>query len=137
MDNSKWVMFFVIVWRFSCVFVMKYCGSNNFCFFKIMFFHVIDMVCVCWYNVSVPIGLYGFQHYLSMLGSIILIPLVIVPAMGGTYVSSYKIYFFFIKKNVIHLFTGWYNVGSFDLTGFSLCRRILEMLYLQCFLFRE
>ncbi|KAM2457750.1 hypothetical protein ACFX1W_006620 [Malus domestica] len=33
----------------------------------------------------VPIGLYGFQHYLSMLGSIILIPLVIVPAMGGTY----------------------------------------------------
>ncbi|GAV73692.1 Xan_ur_permease domain-containing protein [Cephalotus follicularis] len=32
----------------------------------------------------VPIGLYGFQHYLSMLGSLILIPLVIVPAMGGT-----------------------------------------------------
>ncbi|KAG7947621.1 hypothetical protein I3843_14G104100 [Carya illinoinensis] len=33
----------------------------------------------------VPIGLYGFQHYISMLGSLILIPLVIVPAMGGTY----------------------------------------------------
>ncbi|KAL0304736.1 UNVERIFIED_CONTAM: Nucleobase-ascorbate transporter 12, partial [Sesamum calycinum] len=33
----------------------------------------------------VPIGLYGFQHFLSMLGSVILIPLVIVPAMGGTY----------------------------------------------------
>ncbi|CAI9785890.1 unnamed protein product [Fraxinus pennsylvanica] len=33
----------------------------------------------------VPVGLYGFQHYLSMLGSLILIPLVIVPAMGGTY----------------------------------------------------
>ncbi|CAN6679884.1 unnamed protein product [Malus baccata var. baccata] len=32
-----------------------------------------------------PIGLNGFQHYLSMLGSIILIPLVIVPAMGGIY----------------------------------------------------
>lgn len=31
------------------------------------------------------IGLYGFQHYISMLGSLILIPLVIVPAMGGTY----------------------------------------------------
>ncbi|KAI3748196.1 hypothetical protein L6452_11121 [Arctium lappa] len=31
----------------------------------------------------VPIGFYGFQHYLSMLGSLILIPLVIVPAMGG------------------------------------------------------
>lgn len=96
MDNSKWVMFFVIVWRFSCVFVMKYCESNNFCFLKVMFFHVIDMVCVCCYNVSVPIGLYGFQHYLSMLGSIILIPLVIVPAMGGTYVSSYKHVLFFL-----------------------------------------
>lgn len=33
----------------------------------------------------VPIGLYGFQHYMSILGSLILIPLVIVPAMGGTY----------------------------------------------------
>ncbi|XP_057954909.1 nucleobase-ascorbate transporter 12 [Malania oleifera] len=33
----------------------------------------------------VPIGLYGLQHYISMLGSLILIPLVIVPAMGGTY----------------------------------------------------
>ncbi|KAL8057787.1 hypothetical protein ABFX02_04G206200 [Erythranthe guttata] len=33
----------------------------------------------------VPIGLYGFQHFLSILGSLILIPLVIVPAMGGTY----------------------------------------------------
>ncbi|XP_059314812.1 nucleobase-ascorbate transporter 12 isoform X2 [Lycium ferocissimum] len=33
----------------------------------------------------VPIGLYGFQHYLSMLGSLILVPLVIVPAMGGNY----------------------------------------------------
>ncbi|KAH6773069.1 nucleobase-ascorbate transporter 12 [Perilla frutescens var. hirtella] len=33
----------------------------------------------------VPIGLYGFQHFLSLLGSLILIPLVIVPAMGGTY----------------------------------------------------
>ncbi|XP_070677853.1 uncharacterized protein [Malus domestica] len=36
-----------------------------------------------------PIGLYGFQHYLSMLGLIILIPLVIVPAMGGTYGPSF------------------------------------------------
>ncbi|GLT51307.1 hypothetical protein SLA2020_247260 [Shorea laevis] len=32
----------------------------------------------------VPIGLYGFQHYLSILGSLIVFPLVIVPAMGGT-----------------------------------------------------
>ncbi|XP_057456018.1 nucleobase-ascorbate transporter 12-like [Lotus japonicus] len=33
----------------------------------------------------VPIGVYGMQHYVSMLGSLILIPLVIVPAMGGTH----------------------------------------------------
>ncbi|KAF7805681.1 nucleobase-ascorbate transporter 12 [Senna tora] len=32
----------------------------------------------------VPIGLYGLQHYISILGSLILVPLVIVPAMGGT-----------------------------------------------------
>eukprot|EP00250_Pteridium_aquilinum_P006096 c16078_g2_i1 orf=603-2153(+) len=32
----------------------------------------------------VPSILYGLQHYLSMAGSIVLIPLVIVPAMGGT-----------------------------------------------------
>ncbi|KAK2980712.1 hypothetical protein RJ640_028956 [Escallonia rubra] len=39
----------------------------------------------------VPIGLYGFQHYLSMLGSLILIPLVIVPAMGGTYEDTSRV----------------------------------------------
>ncbi|XP_027342043.1 nucleobase-ascorbate transporter 12-like isoform X3 [Abrus precatorius] len=33
----------------------------------------------------VPIGVYGIQHYVSILGSLILIPLVIVPAMGGSY----------------------------------------------------
>uniref|UniRef100_A0A0D9YHL6 Nucleobase-ascorbate transporter 12 n=1 Tax=Oryza glumipatula TaxID=40148 RepID=A0A0D9YHL6_9ORYZ len=31
-----------------------------------------------------PIAVYGFQHYISMLGSIILIPLLMVPAMGGS-----------------------------------------------------
>ncbi|XP_019458402.1 PREDICTED: nucleobase-ascorbate transporter 12-like isoform X1 [Lupinus angustifolius] len=33
----------------------------------------------------VPIGVYGVQHYVSILGSLILIPLVIVPAMEGSY----------------------------------------------------
>ncbi|XP_020214825.1 nucleobase-ascorbate transporter 12 [Cajanus cajan] len=33
----------------------------------------------------VPIGVYGIQQYLSILGSLVLIPLVIVPAMGGTH----------------------------------------------------
>ncbi|XP_010243745.1 PREDICTED: nucleobase-ascorbate transporter 12 [Nelumbo nucifera] len=33
----------------------------------------------------VPISLYGLQHYISILGSLILIPLVIIPAMGGSH----------------------------------------------------
>uniref|UniRef100_N1QWY4 Nucleobase-ascorbate transporter 12 n=1 Tax=Aegilops tauschii TaxID=37682 RepID=N1QWY4_AEGTA len=33
---------------------------------------------------GVPVVIYGFQHYISMLGSIILVPLVMVPAMGGS-----------------------------------------------------
>lgn len=53
--------------------------------FKIMFILSSTCVCVC---VSVPIGFYGLQHYLSMLGSLILVPLVIVPAMGGSHVSA-------------------------------------------------
>ncbi|XP_042044586.1 nucleobase-ascorbate transporter 12-like [Salvia splendens] len=39
----------------------------------------------------VPIGLYGFQHFLSMLGSLILIPLVLVPAMGGSHEDTANI----------------------------------------------
>ena len=55
-----------------------------------------------YYFFSVPIGLYGFQHYISILGSLILIPLVIVPAMGGTYVSTLhsKVCFFGIKSPI-------------------------------------
>lgn len=37
---------------------------------------------------AVPIILYAVQHYLSMMGSLILMPLIIVPAMGGTKVTS-------------------------------------------------
>nr|XP_043633864.1 nucleobase-ascorbate transporter 11 isoform X2 [Erigeron canadensis] len=32
----------------------------------------------------VPLLCYGMQHYLSLAGSLILVPLIIVPAMGGT-----------------------------------------------------
>lgn len=39
----------------------------------------------------VPIGFYGFQHYLSILGSLILIPLVIVPAMGGSHDDTSRV----------------------------------------------
>jgi xanthine/uracil permease len=38
--------------------------------------------------IAVPVVVFGFQHYISMLGSIILVPLVMVPAMGGSVVSS-------------------------------------------------
>jgi len=42
---------------------------------------------------AVLIGLYGLQHYISILGSIILVPLVIVPAMGGSYVRIIEVLF--------------------------------------------
>jgi len=44
---------------------------------------MIVLLCV------VPIAVYGIQHYVSMLGSLVLIPLVIVPAMGGSHVSDF------------------------------------------------
>lgn len=37
--------------------------------------------------IAVPLIYYGLQHYLSLVGSLVLIPLVMVPAMGGTDVS--------------------------------------------------
>lgn len=43
---------------------------------------------------SVPIGVYGIQHYISIIGSLVLIPLVIVPAMGGTHVSGFIFFLF-------------------------------------------
>jgi len=43
-----------------------------------------------WMLCLVPIGVYGIQHYVSILGSLILIPLVMVPAMGGSRVSDFK-----------------------------------------------
>lgn len=66
---------------------LKFDGSFKVSYFNCYFYIwclVNDCVCVC---VSVPIGFYGLQHYLSMLGSLILVPLVIVPAMGGSHVS--------------------------------------------------
>ncbi|KAG0629611.1 hypothetical protein M758_1G116900 [Ceratodon purpureus] len=39
----------------------------------------------------VPLILYGLQHYLSIIGSLILIPLVIVPAMDGTSKDTAKV----------------------------------------------
>ena len=82
---------------------------------------------------SVPIGLYGFQHYISILGSLILIPLVIVPAMGGTYVSFLQ---FLCLLNLISYITVFCFIknkkpccGYLGLIGFSGCRRILQMWY--------
>ena len=41
---------------------------------------------------AVPLIFYAIQHYLSIVGSIILIPLILVPAMGGTPVSNPSTY---------------------------------------------
>lgn len=40
---------------------------------------------------AVPLLLYGIQHYLSLAGSLIFIPLIIVPAMGGSDVSLLRL----------------------------------------------
>lgn len=64
-------------------------------------------------DISVPIGLYGFQHYLSMLGSLILIPLVIVPAMGGAYVSHTILTIIYNANTIIYvifMFYGYYEI---------------------------
>lgn len=39
------------------------------------------------FSTAVPLIYYGLQHYLSLVGSLVLIPLVMVPVMGGTDVS--------------------------------------------------
>lgn len=67
--------------------IVKYCE-----FYFIDFNNDLKWVLYFRMNVSVPIGLYGIQHYLSMLGSLILIPLVIVPAMGGSHVSGFLLF---------------------------------------------
>lgn len=43
--------------------------------------------------IAVPLICYGLQHYLSLAGSLIFIPLIIVPAMGGTDVSILSVIF--------------------------------------------
>lgn len=92
MDNSKTNYLFI-----GLLVVVTSCCS----FFFLGVYGYFVMAYVCLYKFSVPIGLYGFQHYMSILGSLILIPLVIVPAMGGTYVSSYNFYniYLFCKKS--------------------------------------
>ncbi|CAD5182949.1 unnamed protein product [Musa acuminata subsp. malaccensis] len=58
----------------------------------------------------VPIFFYGIQQYLSIMGSLILIPLVIVPAMGGTHedISAVVSTVFFISgvTTLLHTFFG-------------------------------
>ncbi len=50
--------------------------------------------CMPWFvyifGSAVPLILYGIQHYFSMIGSLVLIPLVIVPAMDGNSVSLHS-----------------------------------------------
>lgn len=39
--------------------------------------------------IAVPLIYYGLQHYISLAGSLVFIPLIMVPAMGGTDVSMH------------------------------------------------
>jgi len=50
-------------------------------FFYLVFTYVFAFL------IAVPLIYYGLQHYLSLAGSLVLIPLVMVPVMGGTDVS--------------------------------------------------
>lgn len=58
-------------------------------------FSVLSCMVLC----AVPLIIYAVQHYLSIAGSLILIPLIIVPAMGGTPVSGECICSYGILEN--------------------------------------
>lgn len=51
---------------------------------------------------------YGLQHYLSLAGSLVFIPLIMIPAMGGTDVSivynGFYVYYEIGKLIIIHIF---------------------------------
>ena len=60
-----------------------------------MFHHIaVAFPYVCSTVFAVPLMYYGLQHYLSLVGSVVFIPLIIVPAMGGTDVSIFFMSFF-------------------------------------------
>lgn len=40
--------------------------------------------------IAVPLIFYGIQHYLSLAGSLVFIPLIMVPTMGGTDVRKFS-----------------------------------------------
>jgi len=60
------------------VFHSRYLSGNHFFSLTVTFFFLLTAALLMYY---------GLQHYLSMAGSLIFIPLIIVPAMGGTDVS--------------------------------------------------
>lgn len=51
----------------------------------------------CFTLIVVQLQIYGLQHYISLAGSLIFIPLIMVPAMGGTDVSIS-----FVTYDVLH-----------------------------------
>lgn len=56
---------------------------------------VLCFLTLIWlFSIAVPLMYYGLQHYLSLAGSLIFIPLIIVPTMGGTDVSMRSPAFF-------------------------------------------
>ncbi len=40
-------------------------------------------------SIAVPLIFYGIQHYLSIAGSLVFVPLILVPTMGGSDVRPF------------------------------------------------
>jgi hypothetical protein len=86
--------------------------------------------CACWlyslclpahlvFGLAVPLVLYGIQHYFSMIGSLILIPLIIVPAMDGNRVSLHSRYRvlcggFHHVFNLLATLYSWRSLSSYE-----------------------
>lgn len=67
--------------------------SSVFIYFHLhqhLFLNVILCVSVKFFLYAAEAILLGFQHYLVMLGTTVLIPTFLVPQMGGGHVSLYK-----------------------------------------------
>lgn len=74
---------------------------------------------------TVPVIYYGLQHYLSLAGSLVLIPLIMVPAMGGTdvriCVMNVNWLFHFVKRIALMHIVTEVNLFLHDAERYSKC----------------
>lgn len=71
-------------WRMFFNFIL-----SNFGFYLIYISNLCFFVLTHYFDVAVEAVVLGFQHYLLTLGITVLIPSILVPLMGGGYVSIY------------------------------------------------